>query len=101
MAKNLVLGLILAHLAQTHAAKNFFSKNLLHQSLDVMVSYHHVKYQKKTILRKLSDGWTTYGQMDRPQINKGDFIGCCLTSKVQHKATNEFPDSLSSNIFLP
>ena len=39
----------------------FFSKIWLSQSLAVMVSYHHVEYQKKSndpILRKLSDGWT-------------------------------------------
>ena len=37
----------------------FFSKICLRQSVDIMVSYHHVQYQKKTndpILRKLSDG---------------------------------------------
>ena len=39
--------------------RNFFSKIWLRQSLDIMVSYHHVQCQKKTndpILRKLSDG---------------------------------------------
>ena len=41
-----VLGLILVHLAQIWAA-NFFSKIWLHQSLDVIVSCHHVQYQKK------------------------------------------------------
>ena len=64
MAKNLVLGLILTHLAQ----KCFFlSKIWLRQSLNVMVRYHHVQYQKKTndpILRKLSPGGTD-GQTDR------------------------------------
>ena len=54
MAKNLVLGLILAHLPQIWAAFFFFSQKIwLHQSLDVMVSYHHVQYQKKR-----SDGRT-------------------------------------------
>ena len=44
----------------------FFSKLWLRQSLDVMVSYHHVQYQKKTndlVLRKLSVGRTD-GQTD-------------------------------------
>ena len=47
--------------------KFFFSKIWLCQSLDIMVSYHHIQYQKKTndqILRKLSDGWTNR-RMDR------------------------------------
>ena len=48
MAKNLVLGLILAHLAQNLAAIFFFFlKTLLRQSLDTMVSYHHKQYQEK------------------------------------------------------
>ena len=54
----------------------FFSKIWLRQSLDIMISYHHVKYQKKSndpILRKLSDG--TDGQTE-----KGDFIGHCPTN---------------------
>ena len=41
--------------------QNIFSEIWLHQSLDTMVSYHHVKYQKKTndpILKKFSDGRT-------------------------------------------
>ena len=45
MAKNLVLGSILAHLAQIRAA-NFFPKIWLRQSLDIMVSYYHIQYQK-------------------------------------------------------
>ena len=43
MAKKLVLGPILAHLAQIRAANFFFfffSKIWLRQSLDIMVSYH-------------------------------------------------------------
>ena len=41
MAKNLVVGLILAHLAQIRAA-NFFK--------NIMVSYHHVQYEKKLMI---------------------------------------------------
>ena len=39
----------------------FFSKIWLSLSLGIMVSYHHVQYQKKSndpILKKISDGWT-------------------------------------------
>ena len=41
--------------------KNFSKKIWVCQSLDIMVSYQHVKYQRKTndpLLRKLGDGWT-------------------------------------------
>ena len=46
MTKNLILGPILAHLAQiwsTNFFLFFFSKIWLYQSLDIMVSYHYVK----------------------------------------------------------
>ena len=76
MAKNLVLGTILAHLVHIRAA-NLLDSTLAvtryyGQSLDIMVSYHHVQYQKKLnnpILRKLSDR-----QMGR-WTDKSDFIG--------------------------
>ena len=48
MAKNLVSDRILTHLAQIRAVNFFFSKIWLRQSLDVVVSYHHVQYQTKT-----------------------------------------------------
>ena len=49
----------------------FFSEIWLRQSIDIMIRYQRVKYQKKTnntILRKFSDGQTdgqTDGQIDR------------------------------------
>ena len=55
MAKKLVLGPILAHLAQIRAANFFFffffSKIWLRQSLDIMVSYHDLQYQKKLMIQ--------------------------------------------------
>ena len=78
-SKNLVSGPSLVHLAQIWAP--FFSKIWLHQSLDIMVSYHHVQYQKKLKIQSwenlVTDRWTdrqTDGQTDR-----SDFIGRCLT----------------------
>ena len=50
MAKNLFLDPILAHLAHIRAA-NFCSKIWLRQSLDIMISYHHVQYQKKLMIQ--------------------------------------------------
>ena len=55
----------------------FFSKTWLRKSLDVMVKYRDVKYQKKTndpILKKFSDG-----QTDRQTKSKSDFVGRCPT----------------------
>ena len=69
MAKNLVSGLILAHLAQIRA-NNFFKKNLASSINIHHVSYDHVQYQKKIndpIFKKFSDGRTdreTDGQTD-------------------------------------
>ena len=79
--KNLVSDLILAHLAQIQAANFFSSKIWLCQSLDTMVSYHHVQYQKNirniniTIVEKtkLSDGRAD------GQTKESDFIGRCPT----------------------
>ena len=61
MTKNLVSGLILAHLAQVRAAIFFFFffKNLassfglvfFFKKLYIMVSYHHVKYQQKLMIQ--------------------------------------------------
>ena len=50
MAKNLILGLILASLAQIWTAIPPPPKKIwIRQSLDIMLSYHHVQYQKKII----------------------------------------------------
>ena len=50
------------------------------QSLDIIVSYHHVKYQKKLMIQSwenlVTDGWTD-GQIDRHtdrQTDQSDFI---------------------------
>ena len=74
MAKKLVLGLILAHSTQIRAAKYFFSKSWLCHSLDVMVSYYHVQYQKKPMIQSW-ENLVTDGQTD-----KSDFIGRCPTN---------------------
>ena len=39
------------HWAEVWAAKFFFPKMYLRQSLDIMVSYHHVRYQKKLMFQ--------------------------------------------------
>ena len=71
----------LGMLGPNSGRKKVFSRIWLRQSLDIMVSYHHVQYQKKTddpILRKLSDGQTD-GQTDG-QSEESDFIGRCPTN---------------------
>ena len=70
MAKNLVLGLIMVHLAEIQAAIFFFFfffcwKIWLCQSLDVMVSYHHVQYQKKQMIQSW-ENLVMDRQTDRP-----------------------------------
>ena len=66
----------------------FFFKSLACQSLDIMVSYHHVEYQKKLMIQfwenLVTDGRTdgqTGGQMD-----ENDFIGRCLTNIKRPKS---------------
>ena len=74
MTKKLVSAPILAHMAQILAAKFSFSKIWLRQSLDIMVSYHHVQYQKKLMIQSW-ENLLTDGQTDQ-----SDFIGRCLTN---------------------
>ena len=54
---------ILAALAKIRVANFFFffSKIWLRQSLDIMVSYYHVQYQKKLMIQS----WRTDGRTDR------------------------------------
>ena len=73
--KSFILGLILDHWAQIRAAKCFFFffKIWLRKSLDIMVSYHHVEYQKKTNdpLQKMNlamDGKTDGGADGRTRV---------------------------------
>ena len=56
----------------------FFSKIWLHQSVDIMVSYHHVQYQKKLMIQSW-ENLVTDRQTDRP--NESDFIRHCPMSK--------------------
>ena len=88
MAKNLVSGLILAHLAQIRAANFylfiffFFSKIWLRQSLDLMLSYHHVQYQEKLMIQSWENLVTderTDGRTDG-QRDESNFIGRCPTN---------------------
>ena len=44
-------GPILVHLPEIRATKFFFSKIGICQSLDIMVSYHHVQYQKRLMIQ--------------------------------------------------
>ena len=49
--ENLIFGLDLGLLGLNLGHIFFFSKNWLRQSLDVMVSYHHVQYQEHMIIQ--------------------------------------------------
>ena len=82
MTKNLVLGLILAYLAQIWATNFFLTKIWLRQSLDIMDSYYHAQYQKKLMIQSwenlVMDEWPD-GRTDT-QTEKSDFIGGCTTN---------------------
>ena len=60
----------------------FLKKIWLRQSLDVMVSYHHVPYQKKLMIQSW-ENLVTDGRTDERtdgQTDESDFIGRCPTN---------------------
>ena len=90
MEKKIVLGPILAYLDQIRAAKTFFLSNIwLCQSLDIIVSYHHVQYLKKIMIQSwenlVMDRWTD-GRTERRtdgETGESDLTECCPTD-VEH-----------------
>ena len=67
----------------------FLSKIWLHQSLDAMVSYHHVQYQKKLVIQSW-ESLVTDRETNR-QMDNSDFIGRYLTNverPKKHRANN-------------
>ena len=78
--KNLILGPILAQIWAT----KFFSKIWLYQSLDIMVTYHRVQYQKKLMIQS-GENLVTDRRTER-QTDESDFIGRCPTNVVRPKS---------------
>ena len=78
-----------------------FSKIWLHQSLDIMVSYQYVQYQKKIMIKswenlvmdERTDGQTDW-KMDK-QTDESGFIGCCPTNFEHIKIEQNFLYSAS------
>ena len=81
--------------AQIRAAIFFFSIIWLCQSLDVMVSYHHVQYQKKLMTQTWWENLVTVGQMD-----KRDFKGHCPTNVERPKLHFNIRNNNSKEMFL-
>ena len=63
--------------------KFFFPKIWLFQSLDIMVSYHHVQRHKKLMIQSW-ENLVTDGQMGR-RTEDSDFIGRCPTNVERPK----------------
>ena len=61
----------------------FFPKIWLCQSLNVMVSYHHVQYQKKLMIQSCENLVMDRQTERQGQVDKSDFIGCYPTN-VEH-----------------
>ena len=61
-----------------------FSKIWLHQSLDIMVSYNHLQYQKKLMIQSWQN-LVTNGQMDRQTEGPEWFHRACPTKVEQPK----------------
>ena len=55
-----------------------FSRIWLSQSLDIMVSYHYVKYQKKLVIQ-YRENLVTDGRTSGRQMEEVDFKGRCST----------------------
>ena len=66
--KTLILGLILVRFGPDSGRQIFFQK-----SGSVMISYHHVQYQKKLMIKSWENLWQTDGR----QTDKSDFRGRC------------------------
>ena len=80
-SKKASFGPNLAHLTQIRAANFFFffsSKIWLRQSLDTIVSYHHVQHQKKLMIQSW-ENLVTDRRKDRQTDKQIDFIGRCPT----------------------
>ena len=75
--KKLHFGHNLSPLGPNCATIFFFSKIWFHQSLDIMVSYHHVKKSEKPTIQSRED-LVTDRRTDR-RTDESDFIGRCLT----------------------
>ena len=59
----------------------FFSKIWLSHTLDIMVSYYNVKYQKKLMIQSW-ENLVADRQTDR-QTDQSDVIGCCPTNVMR------------------
>ena len=74
----------------------FFSKIWLHQSLDIIVSYQYVQYQKKIMIKswenlvmdERTDGRTDW-KMDK-RTDESGFIGCCPSNFEHIKIEQNF-----------
>ena len=81
-----------------------FLKIWFRQSLEIIVSYHHVQYQKKLMIQSW-ENLVTDGQTDKRtdrQTDKSDFIGHCSTN-TKRPVTKLINDTKKSKnwMFLP
>ena len=72
-----------------------FWKIWLRQPLDVMVSYHHVQYQKNLMIQSW-ENLERDGRTDR-QMDQSDFTGRCPTN-VEHPKIDKTKDRLLRKI---
>ena len=86
IVKNLILGLI-RPIRPKFVLPNFFSKIWFRQSLDIMVNYHHVQYQKKLMIQPW-ENLVMDGRTDR-QMDKNEFIRRCPIN-IEHPKMRKF-----------
>ena len=78
MAKKTNFGPNLVLLSPNSDRQFLFSKIWLRQSLDIMVSYHHVQCQKKFMIQSW-EKLVTYGRTNWQTGDESDFIRSCPT----------------------
>ena len=77
MAKKTSFGSDFGPFSPNSGHQFIFSKIWLRQSLDIMVIYHNVQYQKKLMIQSFT---TESDRRTDEQADKSDFIGRCLTN---------------------
>ena len=83
--------------------KTIFGPIWFRQSLEIIVSYHHVQYQKKLMIQSW-ENLVTDGQTDKRtdrQTDKSDFIGHCSTNTKRPitKLINDTNRKQNLNVF--
>ena len=96
MAKIFILHPILAYFTQILTTNFFSSKIWLHQSLDIMVKFHHVQCQKKLMLESWENWVTDRRTNKRMRLIHRTLWDWCRASKKSNFSIN-IDDCITTN----